>query len=77
MATNNLPIFLCCRYTILPSGVLHIQQVIPADSGNYRCHAHNLARDRHSAEAELTILPSEYYKYVLILCRWNISRSQW
>uniref|UniRef100_A0A673MWR8 Protogenin n=1 Tax=Sinocyclocheilus rhinocerous TaxID=307959 RepID=A0A673MWR8_9TELE len=43
------------RITVLPSGVLQIQGVEPADAGSYRCVATNIASRRRSSEAVLTV----------------------
>ncbi|XP_016308038.1 protogenin A [Sinocyclocheilus anshuiensis] len=43
------------RITVLPSGVLQIQGVEPADAGSYRCVATNIASRRRSSEAVLTM----------------------
>ncbi|GFT96380.1 protogenin A [Nephila pilipes] len=45
------------RYTFLPSGTLQITGVSLSDSGDYKCHCSNIARQRNSTEAALTVLP--------------------
>ncbi|KAI0207612.1 Immunoglobulin superfamily DCC subclass member 4 [Lamellibrachia satsuma] len=44
-------------YTVLPSGVLQVSEVSKTEAGLYRCHAVNTAKERHSDEALLTVLP--------------------
>ena len=44
-------------YTVLPSGVLQLNEVTRTDGGLYRCRAVNMAKERHSSEARLTVLP--------------------
>ncbi|KAK2193930.1 hypothetical protein NP493_4g00006 [Ridgeia piscesae] len=48
---------LIVRFTVLPSGVLQVSAVRKDDAGMYRCQAVNKAKERHSDEAQLTVLP--------------------
>ncbi|XP_074661562.1 protogenin B-like [Tubulanus polymorphus] len=52
---NRQPLPQDKRYTVLPSGVLQIQNVVESDGGTYRCRAVNMARGRHSSDIQLTI----------------------
>ncbi|GIY22158.1 protogenin A [Caerostris darwini] len=45
------------RYTFLPSGTLQITGVTLSDAGDYKCHCSNIARQRNSTDASLTVLP--------------------
>ncbi|GIY98869.1 protogenin [Caerostris extrusa] len=44
-------------YTFLPSGTLQITGVTLSDAGDYKCHCSNIARQRNSTDASLTVLP--------------------
>ena len=47
----------CCRYVSLAElGVLQVDRVTAGDHGTYRCTATNDVRQRHSADARLTVL---------------------
>lgn len=48
-------VFLSCRYTLLPTGVLQITGVHEEDSGRFCCVAHNSAGVKHSTEAILAV----------------------
>ncbi|XP_030638986.1 immunoglobulin superfamily DCC subclass member 3 [Chanos chanos] len=57
------------RYTLLPTGILHITGVQRADVGLYRCVAQNIANTRYSHEALLsvTVAAPRRYKEPVIL----------
>ena len=56
---------------MLPSGVLQVSAVRKDDAGMYRCRAVNMAKERHSDEAQLTVLPpiSELFGCRLVMFR--------
>ena len=48
---------MCCRYVSLAElGVLQVDRVTTGDHGTFRCTATNDVRQRHSADARLTVL---------------------
>ncbi|XP_031411086.1 LOW QUALITY PROTEIN: immunoglobulin superfamily DCC subclass member 3 [Meleagris gallopavo] len=59
----------CCRYTLLPKGVLQITGLRAEDSGIFHCVATNIANVKFSREARLTVSGSHstVYKDPMIL----------
>ena len=67
---------MCCRYVSLAElGVLQVDRVTTGDHGTYRCTATNDVRQRHSADARLTVLTAAATTGLSVSQSVHLSRS--